>query len=211
MKAIPTKPTARAERRRDEILDAAAIVFSEHGYAATDTDALAQRLKVGKGTLYRYFPSKGELFLAATDRLMRRLRQSMDEELVGIADPIDRIRVAVGAFLRFCSNHPEFVELLIQERANFKDRPTPTYFAHREAHVRRWQDLYRELIAVSRIRDIPVDRITDVISSQLYGTIFTNYFAGTTKSWRQQAEDILDIVFHGILSDAERNRKRGRE
>jgi hypothetical protein len=118
--------------------------------------------------------------------------------------------VAVGAFLRFCSKHPEFVELLIQERANFKDRPTPTYFAHRESHVRRWQDLYRELIAVSRIRDIPVDRITDVISGQLYGTIFTNYFAGTTKSWRQQAEDILDIVFHGILSDTERRRMRGR-
>jgi AcrR family transcriptional regulator len=203
---FPTSRFEKAQRRREEILDVAARVFSELGYSETDTDELAARLKVGKGTLYRYFPSKRELFLAAADRVMRRLRQYIDSSLEGVTDPFERITCAVRAFLCFCSEHREFVELLIQERAQFKDRTKPTYFEHREAHVKRWQDLYRDLIAQERIRDIPVERITDIIGNQLYGTLFTNYFAGSSKTWQQQADDILDVVFNGIISRAERDR-----
>ncbi len=88
--------------------------------------------------------------------------------------------VAIRAFLGFFAEHPEFVELLIQERAQFKDRKKPTFIEHREANVRRWQELYRSLIAAGRLRDMPVERISDVISHQLYGTIFFNYVAGRT-------------------------------
>src|SRR5256714_12298734 len=82
-----------AARRREEILDAAARRFAERGYAATDTQVLAEELGVGKGTLYRYFPSKRDLFLAAADRVMRRLRQRIDDSLVGITEPFERIAV----------------------------------------------------------------------------------------------------------------------
>lgn len=60
-------------RREEEILEAAAIYFAECGYSEADTQTLADRLGVGKGTIYRYFPSKRELFLAAVDRLMLQL------------------------------------------------------------------------------------------------------------------------------------------
>src|SRR6185312_13872231 len=100
-----------------------------------------------------------------------------------------------------------YVELLMQERAQFKDRKKPTYFEHREVNVKRWQDLYRSLIAADRIRDVPVERISDVMSNLLYGTMFTNYFTGQSKSVEAQACDILDIVFRGIFSDSERRRR----
>jgi AcrR family transcriptional regulator len=196
-----------AARRREEILDAAARLFAERGYSETDTQVLAEELGVGKGTLYRYFPSKRELFLAAADRVMRRLRQRIDDALAGVEEPFERIAVAVRNFLTFCAEHPEFVELLVQERAQFKDRKKPTYFEHREAHVQRWRELYRTLIGAGRIRNIPVERITDVVSMLLYGALFTNYFAAMNKSAQAQAEDILDILFHGILSPAERRRR----
>ena len=77
--------------------------------------------------------------------------------------------------------HPEFCELLIQERAEFKDRKKSTYLQHREVSVKVWQDLYRELIAAGRVRDLPVERITDVIGQLLYGTMCMNYFAGRRK------------------------------
>ena len=54
-------------RRQEEILEAAATLFAECGYSDADTQTLADRLGVGKGTIYRYFPSKQELFLAAVD------------------------------------------------------------------------------------------------------------------------------------------------
>ena len=74
----------------------------------------------------------------------------------------------------------------------------------------RWRKFYARLIAEGRVRDIPVERITDVVGNLIYGTMFTNFFAGQVKPVEQQAEDILDIVFRGILTDAEAHRLAAR-
>ncbi|HEY7307791.1 MAG TPA: TetR/AcrR family transcriptional regulator [Gemmataceae bacterium] len=199
----------RRAQRQEQILETAVQLFAEHGYSDTDTQLLAEKLQVGKGTIYRYFPSKRELFLAAADRAMRLLRQSVDSSIEGIDEPFERIAVAIRAYLTFFVEHPEYVELLMQERAQFKDRKKPTYFEHREVNVRPWRELYRGLIDAGRIRDVPVDRIMDVIGCLMYGTMFTNYFIGQRQSVEAQAQDILDIVFHGILTDSERRTRAG--
>ena len=192
--------------RCEQILEAAAKLFAEHGYADGDTQLLAEKLGVGKGTIYRYFPSKRELFLAAADRVMRMMMARIEASIKGIEDPLQLIAAAIRAYLSFFAEHPEFVELLMQERAQFKDRKKPTYFLHRERNVERWRAMYRALIAEGRVRPMPVERITDVISDLLYGTMFTNYFTGPRKPFEAQAVDILDVVFNGILSDTERRR-----
>jgi AcrR family transcriptional regulator len=208
----PRRPADEAlcAAREQEILDAAVTLFAKHGYADTDTQLLADKLGVGKGTLYRYFSSKRDLFLAAADRVMRMLCSQIDASVADIDDPLDQIAAAVESYLAFFAEHPEFVELLMQERAQFKDRKKPTYFEHREANIERWRALYRSLIAEGRVRDMPVESITDVLGAALYGTIFTNYFTGQRKPPRAQARAILDVAFHGILSDTER-RRRGPE
>jgi AcrR family transcriptional regulator len=192
--------------RCEQILEAAARLFARHGYTDTDTQLLAEKLGVGKGTLYRYFPSKEELFLATVDRVMRRLHEQIEAAIKDVDEPLQRIALAIRAYLAFFAEHPDFVELLIQERAQFKDRKKPTYFQHREVHVERWRDLYRGLIAAGRVRKMPVERITDVVSDLVYGTMFTNYFTGKRRPPEEQARQILDVVFHGILSDSERRR-----
>ena len=200
----------RRLRREEQILETAMHLFAEHGYSGTDTQLLAERLHVGKGTIYRYFRSKRELFLATADRVMRLMRQAIDASIEGIEEPLDRIAIAVHAYLAFFAEHPEYVELLMQERAQFKDRKKPTYFVHREVNVRPWRALYRSMIDAGRIRDIPVERISDTMSNLLYGTMFTNYFTGPSQSVEAQTRDILDIVFHGILSESEIRRRAGR-
>ena len=188
--------------RREAILDAATDLFAEFGYSDAMTQDLAEKLQVGKGTIYRYFPSKSDLFLAAADRVMGRLRLHIDSRIANVVDPIERVEVGTHAFMDFFARHPKFVELLILERALFKNRETPTYFLHRERNKVRWHDLYRDLIVQGRIRDMPAERITTVFMDLAYGTIFTNYFTGRCQSPEAQTRDILDIVFHGILSES---------
>src|SRR5205085_12536276 len=124
-----------------------------------------------------------------------------------IEDPLDQIAAAIRAYLSFFEEYPGSEELLIQERAGFKARKKPTCFEYRAANLARWQKIYRDLIAQGKVRNIPVERITDVVSEVLYGTIFVNYFSGQTKSFETQAQDIIDIVFSGILTPAERLRR----
>src|SRR5262249_54975290 len=108
----------------------------------------------------------------------------------------------------FFAEHPRYVELIVQERALFKDRTKPTYGVYREKNVARWAELYRSMIGDGRVRNIPPERISGVIGDLIYGTIFTNYFAGRSKPPEERAGEILDIVLFGILSEAERARLR---
>src|SRR5579883_1802680 len=206
-KKIDAESRDACEQRREEILDAATELFAEHGYSDAVTQLLADKLQVGKGTIYRHFPSKKDLFLAAADRAMRRLHESIEASLQGIEEPLDRIRAGVRAYLDFFADHPECVELLIQERAQFHDRLKPTYFEHRERSIRRWRDLYRMLIGEGRLRDMPVERITDVFAAMLYGSMFLNYMSGRSGSFSAQADDLLDVAFFGILSESERRKR----
>jgi AcrR family transcriptional regulator len=66
----PAEPKAarsarRAERRRREILDAALRVFDRVGFEAASTRLIAQEADVSEGTIYNYFPDKGELYIQA--------------------------------------------------------------------------------------------------------------------------------------------------
>lgn len=47
--------------KRQAILDAALVLFAERGFYGTAVPLVAERAKVGAGTIYRYFPSKEAL------------------------------------------------------------------------------------------------------------------------------------------------------
>lgn len=194
--------------RQEEIAAAATCVFAGRGYRETDVQVIADRLGVGKGTIYRYFPTKRDLFLATVDRGMRLLRTEIERRTADVDDPLDRIAEAVRGYLAFFDRHHDLVELLIQERAEFKNRKKPTYFAHRDASIGPWRQLFRDLIAQGRVRNTRVESITDVLSDALYGTIFTNYFSARRKSLERQGQDVLDVFFFGILGEEERRRHR---
>ena len=203
----PPNPEIRS-RREEEILDAAAKLFAEHGYSDMATQALADELGVGKGTIYRYFPTKRDLFLAAVDRMMSQLTASVDHAVASVEDPFEQMHWGIRSYLAFFAQRPEAVELLIQERAHFRDRKKPTYFEYRDANRDRWAELIERLMRQGRIRTMPVDRLMDVIGDLLYGTMFTNYFVGQRRPPAEQAADLFDVAFCGILSDSERQRLR---
>lgn len=197
----------RAKKRCAEILGQAATFFARRGYQSADVQVLADSLGLGKGTIYRYFPSKRALFLAALDDGMRRLHEHLEAAGQHTTDPLVQIERAIEAYLAFFDKHAEYVELLVQERAVFKDRKQPTYFEYRERNVGRWRARFRGLIAAGRVRPLPVEQITNVLSALLYGTMFTNYFAGRKQPLAVQARELLDVALPGILSDAERRRR----
>lgn len=198
----------RTDRRCEELLRAAVGVFARHGFADADVQDVADACKVAKGTVYFYFPSKEKLFLAAVDRTMTRLTCAIQTAIAPVPDAVARVEAAIRAYLAFFRDHPMDAELLILERAEYRDRKTPTYLRHRCANADQWRDVYAGLIAAGRVRDVPVDRILSVVGDLLYGTMFTNHFSGQHKSLDDQARDVLDVLFNGILTPAERRRRK---
>lgn len=194
----------KLKRRQDIILTATAL-FAKLGYTACEMERVAAELQIAKGTLYLYFAGKQELFFACVDHGMQALQIALEDAVRGDDDPFRCSAKSIWAFLQFFDENPQQIELLIQERAIFRDRPKPTFFVYRESRRSRWRDIYQSLIDSGRLRnDLPVDDLLDTMGNLLYGTMFTNYFAGRSVPLRQQYKALVEISFRGILSDAER-------
>jgi AcrR family transcriptional regulator len=193
----PPDPDKRIQRRKS-ILAQAVTHFAREGFDRADIGAIAQAAGCSKGTVYNYFANKQALFRESVDHVMDGLIETIDGSAVD--DPVESFGRAVRAFLRYFNEHPEFIELLIQERAVFKDRKTPSYHEyigrHREEHKANIIQLMRGGV----YRERPVDRLFDMIGDMLYGTIFTNYFAKRTICLEEQAKEITDLLLNGMLT-----------
>jgi AcrR family transcriptional regulator len=96
MQPAPAPRSARAARlpadeRRQQVLDAAIRAFARKGYAGASTQAIAASIGVGEPTLYRYFASKRELFLAAYDRCSTELLERWRALAAESASPLEAI------------------------------------------------------------------------------------------------------------------------
>jgi AcrR family transcriptional regulator len=87
----------RKAQQRQKILDAARQVFFRDGFIAANLDEVAAIAGVAKGTLYRYFANKADLYVALLadngDKFVAKLRDAAS----GTGSASDRIR-AVGKF-----------------------------------------------------------------------------------------------------------------
>src|SRR3954447_22999747 len=88
------KDLSLQDRRREQILDKATRVFAKHGFPNTDVQFIADPLGISKGTVYRYFPSKEQLFLAAVERGVRHLEEHMNRVIEAEADLVERMAAA---------------------------------------------------------------------------------------------------------------------
>lgn len=57
-----------AEERRESVIRAAMVEFARGGYHGTSTETIAKRVGVSQPYLFRLFPNKQAIFLAASDR-----------------------------------------------------------------------------------------------------------------------------------------------
>ncbi len=207
----PEDPVLKA-RREDEILTAAAKLFAQQGYADTQMQTIADHLGVGNGTVYRYFRTKETLFLATVERGLAELTAEMDTVMAGDGDPFDQMREAVRTYLRFFHRRPEMAELFIQERAAFRHHHRPLYFVSKAEEDCKHAEFFARLTAAGLVREMPMERFFNVIADLLYGIVLTNLLSGRSVDPDAQADDVLDVILTGVLSDPARKkllRKRG--
>ena len=198
------RTTGRSERKQDRrraILETAARLFAERGYSECDMERVSDALGLAKGTLYLYFPGKQELFLACVDWGMAEMERIVLEAAQSDPCPLRGIARSIRAYLEFFDQNPHCVELLIQERAMFRDRKRGAYFEHRDEMRIHFRQIYSALMERGTFRsDMPVERLLDTIGALLYGTmIFTNSI-GRTISLDEQYVSLMNTAFGGLVT-----------
>ncbi|MBK9620168.1 MAG: TetR/AcrR family transcriptional regulator [Candidatus Obscuribacter sp.] len=194
------KDLALTTRRREDILEVSTRLFAQRGFRNTDLKAVAEELGVAKGTIYNYFDTKNDLFLSCLAYGLEKLSQCVRERSFDIADPVERVSCAVQCYFEFFDGHPEIVELMVQERAEFRQRPTSTYFLRCDESCNPWVDFFENCRKEGVFRDMPGEKMQEFLGNQLYGTLLAGYFSGQKRPLKDQVPQILAIFFNGVLN-----------
>jgi AcrR family transcriptional regulator len=107
-------PQAPDAPKRDAILDAALELFAERGFHGTAVPLVAEKAKVGAGTLYRYFTSKEALANALFQRSKMAFTQAVFADLDPGVSLREMFRRTWRNMLAFHQEHPlvlAFLEL----------------------------------------------------------------------------------------------------
>jgi AcrR family transcriptional regulator len=105
---IKERKVREKEARREEIIDAAESVFFEKGLAPATMDEIAEAAELSKGTLYLYYPSKEDLFLAVCLR-GTHIMEAMFERAISTGEPtILLIRNLGDAYFEYFMKHRNY-------------------------------------------------------------------------------------------------------
>ncbi|MCA0312590.1 MAG: TetR/AcrR family transcriptional regulator [Candidatus Melainabacteria bacterium] len=86
----------------EEALDAAISTFWEHGYEATSMDDLLNAMGLTKGSLYKAFGDKHNLFLLSLQDYLDHLFERMKETVDSDSDPVQALNALMGLVEELC-------------------------------------------------------------------------------------------------------------
>jgi TetR/AcrR family transcriptional regulator len=106
------------ERRREEILDAAELVFSEKGFDVATMDQVARKARVSRALVYVYFKDKTALHLAICLRGLGVLREMFETARKQHATGAQQIRAIGHAYMNFAERFPTYFAALSRFEAS---------------------------------------------------------------------------------------------
>ena len=113
----PKRTRLRAEERREIIVDAARKVFLESGFAGARTRRIAEEAGITEALLYRFFPSKSDIFRAAVHEPLERFVEELLATTADIdrdeGDRRDRLRQVNAMLLQFMADSAPFLAVVL--------------------------------------------------------------------------------------------------
>lgn len=157
--------------KHQAILEQAIATFAELGFRGTDVQVIADRASVGKGTVYRYFRNKEDLFWAATYDVMMRLERHLEAAMQGAEGAAAKLWASSMAYAEFFETHPVYLEMFVQERAEFRGRGPESHLEFHEQMIRKFGGILQQGIDAGELRPVDPRATTLALGCLLHGTV----------------------------------------
>ena len=187
MKMKETTMRMTKEERRLQILESALKVFIEKGYNGATTLEIAKEAGISEVTLFRYFSSKKELFMACIEPI---LITTLEDSIVAAKDlkPMEKLKYILKDRIKFISNHHEVIKLILMES---EINPEIADFNYIEKITSLLKNSIKETGIEFRDEDISLRLLMGSILSFLY----------LPETHEEKIEDYLDSFIRSIMNE----------
>jgi AcrR family transcriptional regulator len=185
--------------RRQKILAAAADLFGSSSYDAVQMRDVAARAGVGKPTLYRYFPSKEELFLEVFKSGLDRLEGEIASILQDRQQPRQSLERLLQALLGTLGGQVAALRLLTDDQSAVMGRWRTEFRRRRRPIVEAARVLLEQGIASGDFRPVDLDAVPSMLIAIVRGGL-----VGAERLPRERISSaMIDLVMHAISAGAQ--------
>jgi AcrR family transcriptional regulator len=205
---IPRSEKAKRARdkRRKELLNAATAVFALKGYWAASISDIIEAAGVARGSFYRYFQSKQQIFVAIVDQFREEeklLVQQLDalSALPQKDDFQKRVRIGIRSWLEFYYKNLEAAKIVVQD-ANMID---PAAARKREDLRRSVRTALARMILNRQQSGLYHRRISPDMAAHFLLGMFDELAANCLEKAKKAdlpslADQFVDFELNGLLS-----------
>jgi len=193
-----------ADQRRAVTVEAVVELTAEQNPGDITTAAIARRMNLTQGALFRHFPSKDAIWQAVMEWVAEQLLQRVDRAMQGVESPLLALEAVFMTHIEFVVAHPGVPRLLFGELQRAEETP-----AKRMARtlIGRYSARLTGLIEAGKSRgDLALDVDTAAAVTAFIGTIqglvMHSLLSGGVEQIRTAAPGAFVIYLRGIRSPA---------
>ncbi len=184
---------------KENILQAAALIFQQKGYHATSMQDIADAVDLKKGSLYHHVDSKQDILFAilneALELILERLQFVAEQDI----PPEQKLRRAMKTYFSFLAENPSLSSVLLLEYRSLEEHYKELHIPRRDQVDQIWRELIREGTTRGDFHDLDPGLVPKALLGVLNWTI-TWYREDGALSAEEIADQFTDLFLVGLLS-----------
>ena len=183
---------------REEILVAAAQIFSQKGFHATSMQDIAGAVNLQKASLYYHVSSKQEILVDLLDRALDLLIERLEAVVKTEEPPEERLRIAMRVYLETLEEYRDLASVLLLEHRSLDPQYHDRHIPRRDRFERIWRDLINAGRDSGAFRPVDPSLTARALLGVMNWTV-TWYRPNGTLSAAEIAEMFVDLFLNGLL------------
>ena len=191
-----------ADERRATTVEAVINLAAEQNPSDITTTAIAQRMGLTQGALFRHFPTKDAILEAVMTWVAERLLSRVDKAAQNITSPLAALEAVFMAHIDFVSEHPGVPRMLFGEL----QRPGETLPKRMvQTLIQRYGERLRHLLergkAIGELNaSLDIEAASVSFIGSIQGLVMQSLIAGDAARIRRDASGVFAIYRRGIGS-----------
>ncbi len=190
-----------AEQRRLETVETLIDLAAEQNPSSISTQALADKMGLTQGAIFRHFPTKESIFSGVmgwvADRLMKHIHKAIDTDAVAI----DQLESMFLAHISFVSQHPGIPRILFGELQHDKDS-VPKQMVKKL--IVQYADLLRNIMQAGQEKgqlnpDLDIEAATLLFIGSIQGLVMQSMLATDRQNMLATAQSVFNVYRQSLL------------
>ena len=188
------------DERRAATVQTVIELAAEQNPSSITTAAIAKRMNLTQGALFRHFPNKDAIWQAVMEWVAERLLAGTDQAAQGMASPLAAMEAVFMNHIDFIVRHPGVPRMLFGELQRGEDTPAKPMV---QTLISRYGERLRALVEKGKSMgeltpEVETTAAVTLFIGTIQGLVVQSMLAGSIKRIRRDAPGAFAIYRRGI-------------